>query len=62
MENMHMENILVVAKREAEGVGMDWEFLVNRCKLSPLEWISNEMLMHSPGNSSYSPVMENGGG
>ena len=28
--------------------GMDWEFGVNRCKL-PLEWISNEILLHSIG-------------
>ena len=24
---------------------MDWELGVNRCKLLPLEWISNEMLL-----------------
>ena len=27
------------------GSGMDWEFGVNRCKLLPLEWISNESLL-----------------
>ena len=32
------------------GSGMDWEFGVNRCKLLPLEWISNEILLHSTGN------------
>ena len=28
--------------------GMDWEFGVGRCKLLPLEWISNEILLCSP--------------
>ena len=29
---------------------MDWEFGVNRWKLSHLEWISNESLLYSTGN------------
>ena len=32
------------------GSGMDWEFGVNRCRLLPLEWMSNEILLGSPGN------------
>ena len=49
---MDLENRLVVAK--GEGVGMDWESGVNRCKLLPLEWISNEIPLYSTGNiSSY---------
>ena len=28
-----------------EGYGLDWEFGDNRCKLLPLEWISNEVLL-----------------
>ena len=32
------------------GSGMDWESGVNRCKLLPLEWISNEILLYSTGN------------
>ena len=32
------------------GSGMDWEFGVKRCKLLPLEWISNEILLYSTGN------------
>jgi len=28
---------------------MDWELGVNRCKLLPLEWISNEILLFSTG-------------
>ena len=48
---MDMENRLVVAKRV--GSEMDWEFGVNRCKLLPLEWISNEILLYSTGNYSH---------
>ena len=46
---MDLENRLVVAKW---GVGgeMDWEFGVNKCKLLPLEWISNEIQLYSTGN------------
>ena len=32
---------------------MDWEFGVNRCRLLPLEWISNEMLLCSTGNYTH---------
>ena len=32
------------------GRGMDWESGVNTCKLLHLEWISNEILLHSTGN------------
>ena len=34
-EIMSLENRLVIAKgeREGEGVGMDWELGVNRCRL-----------------------------
>ena len=32
------------------GRGMDWKFWVHRCKLLPLEWISNETLLYSTGN------------
>ena len=36
--------------RGGGGSGMDWEFGVNRCKLLPLQWISNEILLYSAGN------------
>ena len=39
-----IENRLVVAKCEVEGSEMDGEFGIPRCKLLPLEWISNEVL------------------
>ena len=45
---MDLENRLVVA--EGEGVGWDWELGVNKCRLLPLEWISNEILLCSTGN------------
>ena len=32
------------------GSGMDWESRVIRCKLLPLEWVSNEILLDSTGN------------
>ena len=44
---MDLENKLEVAKGEGEEVG--W-IGVNRCKLLPLEWISNEILLGSTGN------------
>ena len=47
---MDLENRLMVAKGEGEGNGMNWESGVNRCKLLPLEWINNEILLYSTGN------------
>ena len=40
------------------GSGMDWEFGLNGCKLLPSEWISNEILLHSTGNSNEPLIME----
>ena len=37
---------------------MDLEFGVNRCKLLPLEWISNEFLLYSTGNYMQLLMME----
>ena len=37
-------------QRGEGGSGVDWESRANRCKLLPLEWISNEILMYSTGN------------
>ena len=45
-----IENILVVAKGEWGGSGMDGEFGFGRCKLLHLEWISYEVLLYSTGN------------
>ena len=46
---MDLENRLVVAKGQEES-GMDWKCGVNRYKLLLSEWISNEILLYSPGN------------
>jgi len=43
------------------GRGREWDGLgirVNRCKLLPLEWISNEILLYSTGNYNWSLIME----
>ena len=37
---------------------MDWDSGVNRCKLMPLEWISNEILLYSTGNYVWSLMVE----
>ena len=52
---MDIENGLVVAKWEGGRNGINWEFGVSRCKLLHLEWISNEVLLHSTGNYIQSP-------
>ena len=57
-EIMDLENRFVVAKGEGEGSRMDWEFWVNRCKLLPLEWMSNEILLCNTGNYVESLMME----
>ena len=44
-----LENRLVVAKGEREESGIDWEFVVSRCKLLNLEWISDKILLYSTG-------------
>ena len=45
-----LHNGLVVAKGEWEGGGVVGELGVNRYKLLPLEWISNEILLCSSEN------------
>ena len=40
---------------------MDWECQVTRCLLLHLEWISNEVLLHSPGNYIQSPGTDHDG-
>ena len=37
---------------------MDWELGVDRCRLLPLEWISDEILLRSPANYVWSLVVE----
>ena len=56
-----MENRLVVAKGEGEDSGIDRDFGVGRCKLSHLEWISNEILLYSTETYVQSLVIEHDG-
>ena len=39
------------------GSGMDLEFGVKRCKLLPLKWIINEILLYSTGNYIWRMIM-----
>ena len=50
---MDLENRFVVAKKEREGAGWIGSLEINRYKLLPLEWISNEILLCSTGNSGH---------
>ena len=43
------------------GIGKDWEFGVNRCKLLHLEWISIEVLLYGMGNCVQSLGMHHDG-
>ena len=45
---MDLENRLVVVG--GRGSGVVGELGVNRCRLLPLEWISNEILLYSAEN------------
>ena len=40
---------------------MDWGSEVKRCKLLPLEWIINEILLYSAGNYVSSLLVEHNG-
>ena len=55
---MDMENRLVVAKREGEGVGGTGNLGFIDLKLLPLEWRSSGILLYSTGNCVWSLVME----
>ena len=47
---MDLENRFVIAKGEGDGMKGTEELGVNRYKLLPLEWISNEILLCSTEN------------
>ena len=55
---MDLEAWIYSCQGEGGGSGMDWELGVDRCRLLPLEWMSNEMLLWSAGNSVWSLVVE----
>ena len=57
---MDLENRTLIAKWEGVGEGgsgMDGVLGVNRCKLWPLKWINNEILLCSTGNYVLSLMM-----
>ena len=47
---MVIENRLAIARGEGGRSWMDGDLGVGRCKLLHVEWISNEVLLHSTGN------------
>ena len=60
-DSMAIENGLVVAKGEEGKNGMDGQFEISRCKLLPLEWISNEVLLYSTGSYTLCLGIEHDG-
>ena len=44
-----IENRLVVAKGKGIKGGMDWDFVISRCKLLYIEWV-NKVPLYSTGN------------
>ena len=52
----HIENRLVVAKREGVGGGIDWEVGISRCKLLYVECINNKVLLYSTENYIQYPM------
>ena len=52
---------VVVALGERGGNGMVGEFGVGNCKLLPLEWMSNGVLLYSTGNYVQSLGVEHDG-
>ena len=59
---MDLENRLVVAKGEGEGVGWTGNLGLIDCKLLPLEWTSNEIQLYNTGKHVWSLTLEHEGG
>ena len=57
-ENHELEEQTCGCQGEGGGSGMDGELGVNRCRLLPLEWISNAILLCSTVNYVWSFMME----
>ena len=47
---MDKKNRLVVARQEGARGGMEWGVEVSRRKLLYVEWITDKVLVYSPGN------------
>ena len=43
-----------------QGGGMEWEFVVSRCKLLYIEWINNKVLLYNTGNYIQYLVINHG--
>ena len=53
--NLSTENKIMDLENRGEEEGVvDWELGVNGCKLLPLEWISNDILLCSTGKKFFS--------
>ena len=57
-ENHRHEEQTCGCQEGGGGSRMDWEFEVNRCRLLPLEWIRNEILLCSTEHYVWSLMME----
>ena len=55
---MDVENRPVAAQGEGEGAEWIGNLGLKRCRLLPLDWISNEILLCSPANYVWSLMME----
>ena len=51
----------MIAKGEAGGEGMDWEFGISRCKLLDVGWKNNKVLPCSTGNCIQYPGINHDG-
>ena len=40
---------------------MDWEYGVSRCKLLPIEWVNNKVILYSTGKYIQDPVINYNG-
>ena len=49
-QTYNIEIRLVVANREGDGGGKDWEFGISICKLLYIGWINNKVLLYSTAN------------
>ena len=52
---------LWLPKARGGGRGMDWEFVVSRCKLLYRKWINNKVLLYSIGDYIQYPVINHNG-
>ena len=62
MERGPWEKLSKLTTLQGGRSGMDWETVVNRCKLLHFEGMGKEILLYSTGNYIQSLVMEQDGG